>query len=86
MDAIVLALAEQGHWFLATVVLAVCWFLERRFSAKLRAHDESNKADFGNVDSRLDKLRDDMHAGFKDLGERMARIEGTLNERHRKED
>lgn len=86
-------LAEHGHYVMATAViltipLVVCaygWWNElrkkenyRKFSAMLEAHDSQNKVDFARVDDRLDKLREDMHSGFSDMRERMARLEGAF--------
>lgn len=77
MDALILALAEQGHWLLATILLAAGWAIERRFSAKLRAHDEKNDEDFRRLDDKIDSLRNEVH----EIGKNVARIDGRLNGR-----
>lgn len=73
--------AEQGNWLLATVIMGILWWMERRhretaakFRHMLEEHDGKNDEDFKEV-------RDRLH----DISDRLARIEGALTA-HRKDD
>lgn len=85
MDAVIVMLAEQGYWFIAfLIVLAVLWHERRaretngRFRQMLEAHDAKNETDFARIDGKFDDVRKDMHDGFADLRERLAKLEGAL--------